>query len=472
MIDVALIAQVILWLIVIGIFAASRQASIYHPATAYLAFHGLVFVLRPILVYGFGLDSSWNYMEFKPPDDVFVRTLAVTSVAMVSFVTASLIFGRSRPVFESPAQPTFTLLERRALLVTTLLLLPAMAYSIYATRAGVEGERVNGIYIMTNSTGYLNEAQDFIMPLLCVWMVVTRFHWLGLFPSVLYVGYRTWFGWSRWTILLFFLLVVMSYCWYYRRKWIPLWSVIVAIPILLLFNLIGHNRDMFKSLLTGEDTHVAEFDLGMSEEEKFKAQFDTQDFANFDFLTYVVWAVPAKSGDYSYGSQYVQLFTEPIPRILWKGKPVGSPVRTINLFAYGNFTGLTVSLPGDGWISGGWIGLIITLSTVGALLGLAHRSFWKNGQNSMGCLLYLVGLAMAPQWYRDGGISIAKFLLFSLVPILMWMGMKWLLGQKLIPGHTVLLPEGAQVRFLQPTQNSRRQPERTRETPIGIIYLK
>src|SRR5271170_2749574 len=167
MIEVALIGQVILWLIAIGIFAASRQASIFHPATAYLAFHGLVFVLRPILVYGFGFDSSWSYMEFKPPDDVFVRTLAVTSVAMVSFVTASLVVGRSRTVFEPPAQPTFTLLDRRALLVTTLLLLPAMAYSIYATRAGVEGERVNGIYIMTNSTGYLNEAQDFILPLLC-----------------------------------------------------------------------------------------------------------------------------------------------------------------------------------------------------------------------------------------------------------------------------------------------------------------
>jgi hypothetical protein len=466
MIEVALIAQVIVWVITIWVFMVSRQASIFHPAGAYIAFHGLVFVLRPILVYYLGFDTNWTYMEFKPSDEVFVRTLAVSSVAMVSLVASSLIAGRSRLFFASQAPPTFTLLERRALLVTTLLLLPAMAYSIYATRNGVAGERVNGIYIMTNSTGYLNEAQDFIMPLLCVWMVVTRFHWLGLFPSILYLGYRTWFGWSRWTILLFFLLVVMSYCWYHRRKWIPVWSVLAAIPILLLFNLIGHNRDMFKSFLTGEDTHVAEFDVGMTADEKFKAQFDTQDFANFDYLTYVVWVVPEKTGAYSYGTQYVQLFTEPIPRILWKGKPVGSPVRTINVFGYGNFTGLTVSLAGDGWISGGWVGLIITLSTVGALLGLAHRHFWRNGQNSMGCLLYLVALAMVPQWYRDGGISIAKFLLFNLVPILMWMGMKWLLGQRLVPGYTVLLPAGARVRVLQGKKNSNLQPPSSREHPI------
>jgi hypothetical protein len=153
MIEVALIAQVILWLIMIWIFAVSRQASIFHPVTAYLAFHGLVFVLRPILVDSFGFDSSWGYMDFKPPDEVFVKTLAVSSVAMVSLVAACLMVGRSRPVFASQPPPTFTNLERRALLVTTLLLLPAMAYSIYATRNGVAGDRVNGTYIMTNSTG-------------------------------------------------------------------------------------------------------------------------------------------------------------------------------------------------------------------------------------------------------------------------------------------------------------------------------
>ena len=449
MIEIALAAQAILWLIVAGIFIASRQASVFHPATAYLGFHGLVFVLRPILVYTYNFDNNFAYMGFTPSSEVFMQTLAVSSVAMVSFVASCLIAGRSRLVFASQAPPEFTLLERRALLVTTLLLLPAMAYSVYATRYGVAGERVNGIYIMTNSTGYLNEAQDFVMPLLCVWMVVNRFHWLYLLPSVLYIGYRAWFGWSRWTILLFFVLMVVSYCWYHRRKWIPLWSIGAAIPILLLFNVIGHNRGVFKDLLAGEETQVASFDAGMSADEKIKSQFDTQDFANFDYLTYIVWIVPGKTGTYTYGQQYLQLFTEPIPRILWKGKPVGAPVKTIDISAYGNFTGLTFSLAGDGWMSGGWIGVIVTLSIVGWLLGRAHRSFWRNSTNSLGCLLYLVALAMVPQWYRDGGISIAKFLLFNVTPILVWMGIKWVLGDRFLPGHSVLLPRGASLHIIQ-----------------------
>ncbi len=453
MIEIALMAQVALWIIAIVVLVLSRQASVFHPAMVYLAFHGLVFVVRPILVYYFGFDASWIYMGFKASDEIFVKTLEVSSVGMVCIVGASILAGFGRTQFASPAPPVFTPQQRRALLLTTLLLLPAMAYSVYATRNGVAGERVGGIYIMTDSTGYITEAQEFIMPLLVIWIVVTRFHWLNLLPSMVYVAYRTWYGWSRWTILLFFLLVIMCYCWYHRRKWLPLWSILAAVPVLLLFNLIGHNRDMLKSMITGENVHVAQFASGLTPMDKFRLQFDGPDFANFDSLSYVVWAVPYKTETYSFGSQYVQLFTEPIPRILWKAKPVGSPVKMIDIFAYCNFNGLTVSLPGDGWISGGWLGVIFELCLVGTVLGLAHRAFWRNTTHSMGCILYLVVLSLVPQWYRDGGISIAKFLLFSVTPVLLWIGISWLMGERLFPGYTVMLPAGSRVRIVQNRAN-------------------
>jgi O-antigen polysaccharide polymerase Wzy len=451
MIEIALAAQVVLWIAAIWIFAVSRQATIFHPVTAYLGFHGLVFVLRPILVNACGFDTNWTYMQFQPSDEVFMRTLAVSSVAMISFVAVCLYTGRSRISFGTQNAPEFTSRQRKALLITTLLLTPAVAYSIYATRSGIEGNRVNGIYILTNSTGYINEAQNFVMGLLCAWMVATRFHWFNLFPAALYILYRTWFGWSRWTILLFFLLVVMTYCWYNKRKWMPFWSVGLAIPILVLFNLLGHNRDLLKSYLLGQEAPTVDYEPGMSAGAKLKRSLDTQDFANFDFLNYVVWLVPDRTGTYTYGAQYLQLLTDPIPRILWKGKPVGPPVRTgVDMGAYGNFLGLTVSLAGDAWMSGGWIGLVIILSIAGWLLGLAHRRFWRDIEKPAYCLLFLVGLAMVPQWYRDGGIiSIAKFLSFSVTPILIWMGVTWCLGPKLVPGFTVLLPPGARLRELR-----------------------
>lgn len=450
MIELALAAQVLFWLALVGCFLASRQASLFHPATVYLLFHGLVFVLRPVLVYSFGFDANWHYMIFKPTDDFFIRTLAVSSTGLLCFVAACLVLGWTRVEFLSSEQPSFSFVERKALVLTTLLLLPAVAYSVYATRNGIEGERVGGIYIMTNSTGYLNEAQHFAMALICLWLVLSKFHWANMFPVSAYMVYRIWFGWSRWTILLFLLMVVLTYCWYHRKNWVPLWWIMAMIPCLIVFNLLGHNRDLLKDILEGTTVQVVDARPGTTQVEKIKKQLDTQDYSNFDYLSYVVSVVPERTGTFTYGLQYLQLFTEPVPRILWKGKPVGAPVKTINLGAYGNFIGLTVSLCGDGWMSGGWPGLIITLSLAGALAGRAHRWFFEHQGHKPGALMYLAVLALLPQWYRDGGISIFKFLLFTLFPLLMWLAACWLLGGQLVPSYSLPVQAGSIVRVLEP----------------------
>jgi hypothetical protein len=228
-----------------------------------------------------------------------------------------------------------------------------------------------------------------------------------------------------------------------------------------LFKTIGDNRQFFQQLVRGEE-YRRPTETGIRK--KWKAQYDTPDFANFDFLTFVVAMVPERTGTYTYGAQYLQLFTEPIPRKLWKEKPVGAPVRLYNLNNYGNFLGLTISLPGDGWSSGGWIGIIVTMTIVGAVLGLAHRWFWKNNHSGVVCLFYLVGLAMLPQWFRDGGISIAKFLFWNLAPLCVWIAITWFLSTKMVPVYSFLLPRGVRLRFLgknnhEATSNSPPRPQ-------------
>jgi hypothetical protein len=455
MIEIALLAQLAVWLTVVVVLFASRQASLLHPATIYAAFHGLVFVVRPLLVYYLGFDTNWNYMLFNPTEEMFERTLAVTSLGLICFMTACLLMGKGAAVGTRALKPQFSKQERAALLITTGLLAPLAAYSIWTTREGIAGERIGGIYVMTDSTGYINEAQHFLMPLLCAWLVLTRFRAWNLLPISAYVGYRAWFGWSRWTILLFLVMVVLAYCWYHGRKWLPAWSLAAAVPILVIFNLLGHNRELIKSLFSGGETQAAQSRPGAPESERLKQQLDTQDFSNFDFLTYVVAVVPERTGRYTYGLQYLQLFTEPIPRILWKGKPVGAPVRTVDIGAYGNFVGLTVSLCGDGWLSGGWAGVIIMLLLVGGMLGRAYRWFCEHSANRLGAMVYIVALSMVPQWYRDGGISIFKFLLFTLSPLFVWMGVTWLIGSRSVPLYSVVLPRRGRVSIVHPGISAR-----------------
>jgi len=458
MFELALTTQVLVWLIVLGLFLASGQASLFHPATVYLGFHALVFVIRPILVHYLDFDAIWTYIGFRPSEAVMIQTLAVTSAALIVFVGTTTVVGRARVAFTNVPALSFSELQHKALIVTTLVLLPLTAYSIRKSTGGdVTGERAaNGVFILTNSTGYINDAQFMIAPLLCAWLLITRFHWSNLIPIVLYVGYRSWCGWSRFTIITFFLTIVLAYCWYQRKKWIPFMALVLAVPILILFNTLGHNRDYLQDQLKGHAVVAVQLDAGMSKLDKFKARVDTQDFANFDYLTFLVALVPERTATYTYGTQYLQLFTEPIPRILWKGKPTGAPIGTFNISAYGNFTGLTFSLPGDGWCSGGWIGLVITMGIAGGILGFFHRWFWRNADSPMVAMFYCTAMAMLIQWFRDGGISIAKFMLWSWLPLLLWLGVAWVLGGGLVPGNVIRLRAGDQLRSVQSKRGSPR----------------
>lgn len=451
--ELALSFQVLLFLGALGIFLASGQASLFHPGSLYLLFHFLAFVLRPLLVHFLEFDSIWNYIGIHPSPADLVQTLLVSSVSLLVFMAACLTAGWA-PVSYGPERDwCLTPLQKRALRVTTLLFIPLVVYSIYVTRNGVQGERAaNGVYIMTKSTGYVNDAQWVIAPLLCAWIMATRFHWANLFPVVLYIAYRAWFGWSRFTIVLFFMSLVVFYCWHRRFKWPPAWSFLACLPILVVFNILGHNRDYLKTTLTGVKAQVREEQAGLSRFDKIRGRTDTQDFANFDYLTFILAVVPKRTGDYTYGLQYLQLFTEPIPRLLWKGKPTGAPVRTkVNIGAYGNFVGLTVSLPGDGWISGGWIGLVITVGLAGTALGVYHRYFWRHVSDPIAVIFYLAALPMFIQWFRDGGISIAKFLMWTWLPLLVWTGIIWVLGARYVPGPSVVFRRSDRLRLVYPS---------------------
>lgn len=446
LLELSITAQAVLWLIIVALFLASSQASIFHPLTAYLAFHLVVFVARPILVFSMGFDTIWHYMGFEPSERDFVLALCVSSTALVIFSLTCVSFGRTQAVYPKISPEPFTTEQRRGLLFTTLLLVPIIGYSIHSFVGGeMQGENLGGTFIMTGASGYTLEAQYMAGPLICAWLALTRFKWAALVPVLLYIAYRSYAGWNRWTIVLLFLGIALVYSRQKRLRWVPAWSVALVLPLFFLFHTLGQNRDYFKQRLAGET--VRQEDDFISPRDKMKKTYDTQEFAGFDYLCFIVATVPERSKTFTYGSQYLRLLIEPIPRKLWKEKPIGGLVAGVNLNAYGNFNGLTYSLPGDGWMSGGWIGLILTMGLAGAASGIAHRWFWRHANENVSGLFYLIGLAMLPQWFRDGNISIAKFLFWNLLPLVVWLGLTWLTGKRLIPAYSIVLPQSQVFRL-------------------------
>ena len=213
-IELALIAQVLCWLLVILAFAMSGQASLYHPLTVYLGFHALVFIMRPLVVHWLGFNNMWNYMVFEPTQDQFLRGLMVSSLALIVFAASSIFSGWSTTKFPATPPAPFTREQIIALAITTALLLPLLARSIFAGFSGeASGEMVGGTYILTGVSGYTVEAQYMIGPLICAWLAVTRFRWPMLLLVAAYLVYRSYGGWSRWTILLSFLAISLIYAW-------------------------------------------------------------------------------------------------------------------------------------------------------------------------------------------------------------------------------------------------------------------
>jgi hypothetical protein len=432
MIPILLFVHLILWLGIVWLFMRSRSASLFHPFTWYLVFHGLVFVIRPIVGWIFDFQHIYYLMEFYPTEEEIQFTIILTFVALLFMWGATCALGPAAPKFDRPVPVDFDKVESRAFTILLLLALPLAVYSAATDfmNAGSDPSLIQmrtdpatGATVHETGNGYFLGAQVFIGTICLMLIWAKRFRPWTFIPLVFYLLDRAYVGEARWTIVLTILSLGLLYIASQRRPWPSILLLILILPIYTTFQTIGQERDVFRSWLTGKETPVI---ASLSQQTWIERQ-DNPDFANFEFLTYLVDIVPDRTDTYGYFTDFLQLFTEPIPRVLWPDKPIGSPVQLLSVNDYGNFVGWTYSLVGMGWVSLGWLGVAILMSIVGYILAAVHRWYWRGAATNTRVLTYCLFLPLSIQWFRDGDISIAKFVLFVLSPILIWRGLVRLL---------------------------------------------
>jgi hypothetical protein len=278
-------------------------------------------------------------------------------------------------------------------------------------------ERVNGIAINTQSTGYLTDAKNIFLGLVILSFGIWGRNKWSLSLLIIFVFLRIYQGWGRWALVFTVIALLLLYLALNNKKFINMKQLLIIVILSSTFNLLGENRYFFKELITGEVIN----ERYQESDKTFLESLDSLDFANFDYLMYVVDKVPDDTHSFNYGLQYLQIFTEPVPRILWSGKPVGPPFEVINLNDYGNFIGLTVSMPGDAWMTGGYIGLVIVTFIFALFLRYVFLSYIKYSDTFIPSLPYFLFLPLLLQWFRDGGfVSIFKFYLFTMLPFIIW----------------------------------------------------
>lgn len=412
-----LCASALCFAFVIAIYLRSGVASVYHPITVYLAFHGWVFVIRPFFAYFLDYHLIYHAYKFSPSPETKLVVLLCVNLGLIAFVAGALRTG----AVVLPFRQTAADLGHRRKLISAFLLAAAMLAPIGAaslwsnftlTEWTMHTDFSTGVTVNTSANGWFTEAQLLLVPLSVYIAWTFRFRWWSLLPLLLFVTLRAGTG-GRGPFIVACFAAALLWLFDRRQRWPNPRVIALAAVALSLFYVVGQDRGVgIKSLVLG----------GQSVELEKKWDFiESMDWANLEFFEYMVETVPRKTGTYGYFVDNLQIFTEPIPRKLWRNKPVGAPIKLYNLFDYGFPIGMTQSLPGYGWGQAGYVGVIAWCGLWGLVLGAVYARFARGRQGNFEVAAYFAFLPIFVIAFRDGLlITVIRNGVFYLAPVVLW----------------------------------------------------
>jgi oligosaccharide repeat unit polymerase len=419
--DFLLLANLTLWLLLSMFYARQPCASVYHPATYYLFFHFLVFTFRPFLAWYRDYDGLYRAYEFVPSMDDKITVMLAAMLGMLCFVLPSIWFGSAAPRFP---QDRINEAERREMIRPFLLaaglivpfgVISALTnwYTAASDASTMVRDAATGYNVNTTGNGYFDNLQLLLAPLAVIYVWLYRFRWWTLLPLAGFIVLRAGTG-GRWPFIMACGTAVLLFLYERRRLW-PDWrATVLGIAALAIFQAVGSDRGASIRQVFVEDNSAQSYgytggDLRFME---------GMDFANLEFFEYLVYAVPQRTGTYDYFLDNLQLFTQPIPRVLWEGKPVGPPIQLYSLFDYGYPIGMTYSLPGEGWVQLGYIGVMIWCGLFGGLYGWIYNAFQRSRHGNPVTITYLLFLPLSLTFFRDGFLlTLVQTVAFFLFPV-------------------------------------------------------
>lgn len=428
MYEVALAFTLLIYGGVVAAYLRSRYFSAFHPFTLYCMFHGLVFVVRPIL--SLVLDYQYVYRAYQFTPTIGDRTVALLAADLGLIAFAFFTFRPGSGAVEMRFSLDPLLKDERLRLARYFVWAMALCAPIAIwSLAGQFGaafnneaysdmmlDRSTGVTYNASGNGYFYEAQLMLVPLTAIIAWVFRFRLIALVPAMLFVLVRAGTG-GRGPFVSAMFALGLFYLYQTRRKMPTLNVVLGLLAAGALFAAIGQDRgNGLRTALGAEST--APVSLGANE-----PFLGGMDYSNMEYLEYAVYVVPQRSHSYTYFTELLQIFTEPVPRVLWPGKPIGAPIKLFSMFDYGFPIGATWSLPGVGWMGLGWLGVILLCGLWGYGLGWIYRKFVESDQSTFKVAAYMCFMPIMVVAYRDGLIlTVLRQAIFYMAPIVVWMG--------------------------------------------------
>jgi hypothetical protein len=406
-------------------FARHAAFSIFHPLTLYIAFHGLIFVIRPIIGYFVEYRYIYANYGFTPSPEDKLTVIFAANLGFLVFAFFCLRTGSAAMTFK---QDGFVVAERqrfkRIFPWVLAVCVPLGLYSLivdWIFASGAESyiqiyDKVSGVRIKSTGSGYQYEAQLVLASSAAILAWLFRFRLVAWLPLVTFVVARAGTG-GRGPFVAGSVAAGLLYLYEKRRKMPGPYVVLGAAVLLAAFSLVGDDRGRSIREFAGTELTTAR-NYGGPAPNKF---MEGMDFGNLEYFEFLVYVIPQRSQTYDYFIDNLQILTEPVPRALWKDKPVGEPFIRVSMFEYGTPYGMTRSLPGEGWYAWGWIGVVLWCGLWGWALGWIYQKFATGPQGTIHTAAYLIFLPSLIVAYRDGTvITILRYNLFYLTPIAVW----------------------------------------------------
>jgi hypothetical protein len=424
MYETALLLGTMLSIAVFVVFARAPSFSVFHPLFFYSAFHFLVFVIRPIFGQIYGYQLIYHLYEFRPDLSVRLTAYAVAQLGYLCFAFFALRAGAVPWQFKRDA-----VIDAERRMLTPYFLIVVATCGVIGTYslaryymlgidyyAGLVRDAATGFSVNTYRNGYVQEAQLMLIPIVATIAWLGRFRLVWFLPLGVFVLFRAGTG-GRGPFIAAMCATALLYLHDRRHRLPPLRMWTAAAAAGLVFMAVGEDRG-------ATVRHV----VGMTaERETVRATpnyqpLESMDLANMEFLEYLVETIPTKTGTYDYFLSNLQVFTEPVPRVWWPGKPIGAPMQLFSLFDYGYPIGMTYSLPGVGWYELGWAGVVIWCSLFGYLLGRIYTAYVQSDQSTIKTLSYMILLATMIVGFRDGLVlTLLKQNFMYQMPVLTWL---------------------------------------------------
>lgn len=424
MYEVMLVVSVIVYLVVLATALSRATISIFHPLSFYLMFHGLVFVVRPLFAWYYGFDRLYDAIRFHPTVADKITVLVCTNLALIVFSAVSMAIAHRPMSFASSAKAY----DRRSellknfwpiALVIGLLGTWALISSLqfHATGNIDEIRKVDartGAGYLEGASGYFISMPLMLSSLTAILAYLGRFKLWSFLPFIAFVLLKLGSG-GRGPAVAAAVMIILFYLYENHRRWPGAALLAACAAAYLLFQQVGADRGAGIREGLGLSSSSEQYIRDLSRDKPL----ESMDLANMEFFEYLVWAVPKRTGGYEYFVHNLQILTEPIPRALWPGKPIGPPILMVELYRYAVPLGATGSVPGAGWLAMGYAGVIIWTALFALIYGGAYRAFVQSRGGTISVVAYVVFIATSTLAYRDGAIiTILKQLQFFFVPVI------------------------------------------------------